>query len=415
MYRISTDMPNDNMQFRMRRQESERAAQLNRMGTQSRFNELRDDPLAAAHAVRYESYLARLERFENNALYAQDHYRVVDGYMRHNQDIMQRLRELAVTGANGIYDKDQMRDIGIEVNELLKELVQTANALGPDGKHLFAGDKAYTEPFRIEEGVSMEFGEALIQKVHYQGSGSARNAEIDEAAYASLDLSGGEVFWAERMNITSRIDASDFQIKEATSIFVDGVEINLEAGDSVHAIAAKINESPAPVKAFIDPSTRGLSLLGSDAHLIRLEDAASSTVLKDLGILRETSDPYAPVWHQDAQVAGSSLFDVVVSLRDALFNGDSETVGGVVLAGIDGALDNLSARLATLGSRAERAEIAWKRLNAEIPDVTANLARVSSLDFATAATNLGMLDFAHKATMQTATKIIQPTLLDYLR
>ncbi len=187
MYRISTDMPNDNMQFRMRRQESERAAQLNRMGTQSRFNELRDDPLAAAHAVRYESYLARLERFENNALYAQDHYRVVDGYMRHNQDIMQRLRELAVTGANGIYDKDQMRDIGIEVNELLKELVQTANALGPDGKHLFAGDKAYTEPFRIEEGVSMEFGEALIQKVHYQGSGSARNAEIDESAYASLD------------------------------------------------------------------------------------------------------------------------------------------------------------------------------------------------------------------------------------
>lgn len=415
MYRISTDMPNDNLQFRLRRQEQALSATRNRMATQSRFNELRDDPLAAAHAVRYESYLARLERFEDNALYAQDHYKVVDGYMRHAQDIMQRVRELAVTGANGIYTKDEMRDIAVEVNELLKELVQTANAVGTDGTRLFAGDKAFTEPFRAVEGASPSFGEPLIQAVAWQGSAAQRSAEIDEGAFASLDAPGSEVFWAEKMQITSRLDASDYRILESTSIFVDGVEIALESGDTVNAIAAKINDSEAPVRAFIDPTTRGLSLEGTDSHLIRVEDGAGGNVLRELGILRTTSDPQAPVWHQDAQVAGSSIFDVVISLRDALLSGDSEAVGSAVLGGIDQGLGNMSTRMAQLGSRMERAEMTWKRINAAIPDVTANLARVSALDFSTAATDLGMLDFAHKAALQTAGKVIQPTLLDYLR
>jgi flagellar hook-associated protein 3 FlgL len=63
----------------------------------------------------------------------------------------------------------------------------------------------------------------------------------------------------------------------------------------------------------------------------------------------------------------------------------------------------------------ERAEAAWSKLNREIPDVTSILARESALDFAKAATDLSMMDFAHKAALQTAAKIIQPTLLDFLR
>jgi flagellar hook-associated protein 3 FlgL len=106
---------------------------------------------------------------------------------------------------------------------------------------------------------------------------------------------------------------------------------------------------------------------------------------------------------------------MVIRLRDALYRGDSETVGSQGIAGIDLALDNLGSRLAEVGSRQERVEVAWKRINEEIPDVTANLARESSLDFAEAATDLGMLEFAHKAALQTAAKVLQPTLLDFLR
>jgi flagellar hook-associated protein 3 FlgL len=149
--------------------------------------------------------------------------------------------------------------------------------------------------------------------------------------------------------------------------------------------------------------------------MIRVEDGAGASILKDLGVIRQTADSGASNWHHDARVSGGSAFDMVIRLRDALFRGDSGEVGSRGIAGMDLALDNIGARLAEMGSRQERVEATWKRVNAEIPDVTANLARETALDFTEAATDLGMLEFAHKAALQTASKIVQPTLLDFLR
>jgi flagellar hook-associated protein 3 FlgL len=386
-----------------------------KMAKQSKLNELRDDPLAAAHAVRYDSYLTRLERYEKNTLRAQEHYRAADKYMQSAVDILQGIRERAVRGAHGIYTQEDLRNIAQEVNELMKELVSISNGKDPDGNNAFAGDKAVTEPFRIVEGTVPGGGENMVVRVEYRGAGATRRTEITEGSYASLDIGGGEAFWAEKMQIFSTFDATDYRLTEAGSFFIDGEEITAGPGDSLPAIVAKINESAAPVKAYIDPVTKGLALEGTNAHLIRLEDRQGSQILQDLGIISNSVDPGAPNWHPSARVSGGSAFDMVVRLRDALYRGDTEFVGSQGIGGMDLALANMESRLAEVGSREERAEATWQRLNKEIPDVAAAYARVAGLDFTTAATTMGMMDFAHKAALQTAAKILPPTLLDFLR
>jgi flagellar hook-associated protein 3 FlgL len=255
----------------------------------------------------------------------------------------------------------------------------------------------------------------MVVRVEYRGAGESRRAELSEGAYAALDIGGGEVFWAEKMQVFSTFDASDYRVSGDGAFYVDGREIVLRAGDTIHAIAAKINESTAPVKASVEPETRGLALEGTTPHLIRLEDRADSGVLRDLGLITASSAPGAPNWNPAARVSGGSAFDMVIRLRDALFRGDQESVGSQGIGGIDLALDNFAARLTELGSRHERAEAAWSRLNQEIPALTAALGRESGLNMAAAATDLGMMDFAHRAALQTAAKVIQPTLLDFLR
>jgi flagellar hook-associated protein 3 FlgL len=193
------------------------------------------------------------------------------------------------------------------------------------------------------------------------------------------------------------------------------VEIQLSPGDTLHAIVAKINESTAPVKAYVDPETHGLAITGTNAHLIRLEDRQDSQVLQDLGIIRATNDPYAPNWHETALVSGGSAFDMVIRLRDALYRHDQEFSGSQGLGGIDLALTNIAANLTTVGSRRERSEVTWERLNNEIVNVSAALGREKYLDYTDAATDLAMLDFAHRAALQTTAKIIPPSLLDFLR
>lgn len=61
---------------------------------------------------------------------------VREGYINQNLQIMHRVRELAITGANGTYTGDDLKNMAVEVNELLKEMIQNANAVGPDGNTL---------------------------------------------------------------------------------------------------------------------------------------------------------------------------------------------------------------------------------------------------------------------------------------
>ena len=415
MRRVSTEMPNTDIQFFLRRQEDAMHNLQNQISSENRLNRLRDDPLGAARAVRYQSYLTRLERFEQNTLRATDHFNQIDIYLMRSVDVLQRVRELAVTGAHGTFTPEDTRHMAVEINHLMKELVSIANATGIDGRQLFAGDRVFTEPFRIVEGTVAGGQEQLVVGVEYRGSGPARSTEIHERTFTDLDIGGGEAFWAERMQIFSSVNASEWRSLENGAFFINGHEIPVRAGDTLAAVVANINESGAAVRASVDPSTQGLVITGTNPQLIRMEDRQGSSTLEQLGLIRFNTDPAAPNWDPSARVAGGSVFDMVMRLRDGLLRGDNEFVGGLGISGIDLALGNMTARLADIGSRHERAQMTWNRLNQEIPNVTAMLARETAVNMITAASDMAMMELAHRAALQTAARVLQPTLLDFLR
>ena len=68
MQRISSQMNNNNTQSSLRLQESRLNAANNQIGSQRRIQQLRQDPIAAGHLVRYQSYLQRVNQYEKSAL-----------------------------------------------------------------------------------------------------------------------------------------------------------------------------------------------------------------------------------------------------------------------------------------------------------------------------------------------------------
>jgi flagellar hook-associated protein 3 FlgL len=416
MKRISSDMPHSDMEFYLRRQEEKLNNIENQIGSQNRIHSLRDDPIAASHAVRYESYLTRLKRFEENTQKAQEHLQNTHDYLYETTSIMQKIRELAVSGANGNWSPDDLKIMGMEVNELLKELVKISNATGPDTRQVFAGDKVFTEPFRIVEG-TIEGGEdTVIKRVEYRGSGPTRKVEIGDNMFLDIDLGGDQAFWAEKMQIYSTTDATDYRVQEQGAFYIDGVEIPVNIGDTLPSIIARINDSSAPVKAYIDPTSRGIFIEGTSAHLIKMEDKeGGATVLRDLGVINGNLQNNAPNWANTARVFGGSMFDMVIRLRDGLYRGDQEFIGSQGLGGIDLAMNNVTMRLADVSSRYERANFAWQRINAQIPNVTAMHGRETGVDIADGMMDLKMAQYAHQASLQTAAKILPQTLLDFLR
>jgi len=416
MTRVSTNMPVTDMQYYLRRQEGNLHNIGNQIASNTGLLRLRDDPVSAAHAVRYDSYLARLNRFEENTKYAREHFDNTHDYLYSNMEILHRIRDLSLQAANGIYSPDDLKLMAVEVNELLKEVVNISNYLGPDTKQAFAGDKVYTQPFRLIEGTVEGGGETMITGVEYRGAGASRRVEIGDNMFINLDISGGEAFWAEKMTVFSSVDATDYRMQENGAFFIDGVEIAVSIGDTLPAIVAKINDSGAPVKAYIDIDTRGLVIEGTNAHLIRAEDkVGGASVLRDLGIIAGNMTNNAPNWNSNARVAGGSIFDMIIRLRDGMLRGDQDFIGSQGIAGIDLSINNIAFRLADIGSRKERAEHAWTRINQQIPNVTAMLDREAGLDFGTAATDLKRAQTAQQAILATAAKLLPPSLLNFLR
>ena len=414
MHRISSQMNNNNTQSSLRLQESRLNRANNQIGSQHKIQQLRDDPIAAGHLVRYQSYLNRVNQFEKNALTLSDEFSFREGYMSDSLDIMQRVRELAVNGANGIYNKEDMSNMATEVDELLKALIQNANAVDADGNSVFAGTNTKATAFDVEMGNVEGSGVPLIQNVRYNGNINQNRVEIDEAKYLVDDNAGNKTFWAENQQIFGGRDASSWQASADNVISIDGVEIQIKQGDNIYALVSKINDSGAAVKASVDPVRNSLNLATTDARQLWLQDVQGSS-LNELGIVKDATQKPPYNLGDGVRVSGGSMFDTVIAFRNALLAGDQESIGGRVLGALDKGIDSLVSRIAKSGAEYERAQLNANRSSKLALDVTHMVSREGDLDFTKAITDLKMLDYTNQATLSQAGKMYSSTLLNYMR
>lgn len=414
MQRISSQMNNNNTQSSLRLQESRLNVANNQIGSQRRIQQLRQDPIAAGHLVRYQSYLQRVNQYEKNALTLSDQFSLREGYMTDSLDIMQRVRELAVTGANGIYNKEDLKNMATEVDELLKALVQNANAVSADGNSIFAGTNTKTTAFDIEMGNVEGSGIPLIQNVRYNGNNNINLVEVDEGKYLQNDNIGDKTFWAEHQQLFGGRDALNWQSSSNNVISIDGVEIQINQGDNIYAVVSKINDSAAAVKASVDPIRNALNLETTDARQLWLQDVSGNT-LEELGIIKDSSQlpPYNIA--TGTRVSGGSMFNAVIAFRNALLSGDQEAIGSRVLGSLDQGIDSLVTRIAKSGAEYERAQLNATRNGKLALDVTQMVSREGDLDFTKAITDLKMLDYTNQATLSQAGKMYSSTLLNYMR
>jgi flagellin len=64
---------------------------------------------------------------------------VTEGYLQESQDIMQRMRELAVQASNGIYSAEDRMYIQVEVSQLIDEVDRIASHAQFNGMNLLTG------------------------------------------------------------------------------------------------------------------------------------------------------------------------------------------------------------------------------------------------------------------------------------
>lgn len=106
-----------------------------------------DDPTAYAAAERAKVRKTVAEGTGAAVKTSRDRLEETDGALGNIGEILSRVQELAVQGANGSYNAGDRAELGAEVQSLFQSAVGFANTQSTSGEYLLGGSQSLTPPF----------------------------------------------------------------------------------------------------------------------------------------------------------------------------------------------------------------------------------------------------------------------------
>ncbi|MBK6607018.1 MAG: flagellar hook-associated protein 3 [Leptospiraceae bacterium] len=420
--RITNQISNNTLVNTLARHQSQLDETQNQLGTGLKISRPSDDPSATTNNMYFRSRVNELDQFMKNATEGKARLQQVDGQLERVTEILQRVRVLTVQASNGIYQGDKGFElevaIGKEINELLKATIDIANTRDVTGRYLFGGHTIDRPPFEAMEAKMKGLKGIEIQDqivgVEYRGDIGDQVREIERGEYMGVNVAGNKAFWGTNMSITANRDSSEYAATSDQKFKIDGVEISISAGDRLDDIIDKINSSPLDVKAS-KLGSDNITLSSTSPHQIWLEDSEGGTVLRDLGLVEVNYSEPPTNYSKEATVAGNSIFDVMIQLRNDLTAKDQERISGRDLADIDMALENILRHRSIVGAKMNRLEEHEKRIDFDKSFMAELLAKNEAIDFPETIMNLKWLETIHQSALSVGSKVIKPTLMDFLR
>jgi flagellar hook-associated protein 3 FlgL len=158
------------------------------LATGLRVNRPSDDPLSARRAINVRTEISKNEQFLSNISNLRPGMSATETAMFTTIDALQRVRELALQGANGTNGLEQRVAIANEVDQFLEALVIEGNVMA-DGRHVFSGTNTLTQPFEFTRNVDGE-----IDSVTYVGNTGEIQTEISEGVLVVANVNGEDAF-----------------------------------------------------------------------------------------------------------------------------------------------------------------------------------------------------------------------------
>ncbi|GHV43292.1 flagellin [Spirochaetia bacterium] len=112
---------------------------MEKLSSGLRINRAGDDASGLAVSEKMRSQIRGLNQASSNAQNGISFIQTTEGYLQESEDIIQRLRELAVQSANGVYTDEDRMYIQVEVSALIDEVDRIASHAQFNGMNLLTG------------------------------------------------------------------------------------------------------------------------------------------------------------------------------------------------------------------------------------------------------------------------------------
>ena len=128
IYRIGTNTTNENSMYHLTTREYMMDKVHNQISTGKKHRLPSESPVDVTQAMTFHSKKFKIEQLERNINDLSSERMLAESKMSSTIDMLQRVRELAVQGANGIYNEENRLAMSQEVDQVLRNLILEANS-----------------------------------------------------------------------------------------------------------------------------------------------------------------------------------------------------------------------------------------------------------------------------------------------
>jgi flagellar hook-associated protein 3 FlgL len=360
--RVADKMLFNQVNSNVQKNRSEMSDLQNQAATQKRINKPSDDPAASARVLAKRTDERASKQFLKNIEIARSFLEATDQSLSELTEMLMRTKELAIQQASdaGASD-DTRRTVATELEQMFDQAVQIANRKLGD-RHIFGGFKTTSLPFDGSGEYLGDDGEVKIQ--------------VNKDAFVTINVPGDQIFMGSGLK-------ADGTIKEKARVPKD---VN-ELADAQYQDQQKLRQRRE-----------------SEGEEVQLRGPASKA--------GRSSESYSSVVspHQSGTNILRVLKDFEVSLKTNDKSGVQEAIEDV-----DNAITQVVNTRASIGARIMGLTAAADTHNKAIIDNKMVASQLEDADLFQVVSDINKTDSTLKATMETSSKMMSKSLLDFLR
>jgi flagellar hook-associated protein 3 FlgL len=390
--RITFTQINDVVQRNLSSNYKKLAGLQEQLSSGKRINRPSDAPVEISTDLKLRSTINGMNQYKRNTNDGLSYLGVVDSTLLNANNIFQKVREQAVLGDNGTNTDQQRSSMNDEAKQLLYQLVSVSNTTYK-GDYVFSGDRIDEPPFKLTRGT------ASLDILTGNGNGTAFATGVDIPLY---DVSAKDSLFSQTGNPRSqRIVPSELKIPG----MVEGTDfkVNYSKGTINFMNTANVNNSAAIVPGGIQVSYEYVRKNEKDM-------SGSNDRLLDDNVKVGLNLSPDRLFGSDLEV---DAFQAVIGLMQGLHTNKPNEINGSITQ-IDERFAQFISAEAVIGSKYNQLSESSDRLDNKTIETTRILSKIEDLDFAEAISNFQLSDAVYKASLQSAAKVLQPTLASFL-
>lgn len=325
-----------------------------------------DDPVRVAKAMQLHTDINANNQYKKNISDTLNWLDTTDTALNQAGNVLQKVRELLVSAGNAAYGDSERSSIKDEIKQRIDEFAQILNT-NFDGRYLFGGSRGTEKPLKANvaaDGTNLDYSvnidrEAIKDSLNGSGIDETKIDSVINSFIANPDYSGA--------------DDEEKTIVTAINNYVTTEENKIDK-------KLVVEISPGVTMEYNVPANDILEFDGIDLRSL------FSNIIDHLG------------------GEGKPTKDEAI-----------KAITGEDLDAITKTINNLIKVRAEVGAKYNRMESAKEKNEDETYNMTAILSRTEDIDITEKTMQYATLQTVYMASLQTSAKVLQPTLLDYLR